>query len=236
MSSRSASLVLAAWLVAAAAPAGAETAKEAYNRGLSLYAAGSYREAADAFLAAYKLKPKALILFNVGQAYRKHGDGDQARVYYRRFLDEASPDQKKSLEAEVRGYLAELDAARPPPPEPAPAPAVTPPAAPTATPRPTAPPPATPATPPATTATTTTAPATTATTTPTPPTPPTTTAPPPATEHAATPPAPKASVARNPWLWSAIAVVAAGLAVGLGVGLGVHNDPSTTLGTRQPSF
>src|SRR5260370_32112975 len=64
-SSRFVSVVMGLSLVVAAATARAETAKEAYNRGLSLFSDRQYKEAADAFLAAYQLKPNARILFHV---------------------------------------------------------------------------------------------------------------------------------------------------------------------------
>jgi tetratricopeptide (TPR) repeat protein len=238
-SSRFVSLLVAVALASVAATARAESAKEAYNRGLSLYAAGSYKEAADAFLAAYKLKPKALILFNVGQAYRKRGDLAQARLYYHRFLDEAPPAERAPMQDETNKYLAELDAeearrhkaaeeadrqeaeklrfANRNPPAPTPTPPVEPPPRAPSPPVVTPPPPAmTPAP-----ATTTPAPATTAPT---------------VVATAAPAPERKRSVAKSWWLWTVVGVVVAGAAVGLGVGLGVHSDPSTALGTRQPSF
>ena len=67
MSSRFASVFVAILWLSVGAPARGENAHEAYKRGLALYA-GSFGEAADAFLAAYRQKPKPLILFNVGQA------------------------------------------------------------------------------------------------------------------------------------------------------------------------
>jgi tetratricopeptide (TPR) repeat protein len=223
-SSRSSSFVLAV-LLALAAPASAETAKEAYNRGLSLYAAGKYQEAADSFLAAYRLKPKPLILFNVGQAYRKQGSFDQALTYYRRFLDEAPPAERAPLEEEVRKYVHEIEAEQAlkrslvdkadtdeanklafpkrtePAPTPAPPPAVTPAPAPVPVPAPAAAPVAIAAAPAADSA------------------------------PAHTP------VYKKWWLWTAVGVVAAGVAVGVGVGVGTRSsDPSTALGTRQPGF
>jgi tetratricopeptide (TPR) repeat protein len=215
MSSRSGRLLVVALLAAtviAPGPARAESAKDAYGRGLSLYAAGKFQDAADAFLAAYRLKPKPLILFNVGQAFRKQGDLDQALVYYRRFLDEASPAERAPLEEETRKYVHELEAEQALkkslidkadteeankldfPKKSEPPPAVAP-----------------PATPPATT--------------------------PALTASAPAEPPHKQPVYKAWWLWTAVGAVAAGVAIGVGVGVGAHsNDPSTALGTRQPSF
>ena len=229
-SSRSSRLVagvaLLAALLSTVAPqrARAESAKDAYGRGLSLYAAGKYQDAADAFLVAYRLKPKPLILFNVGQAYRKQGALEQALVYYRRFLDEATPAERAPLEEEVRKYVHEIEAETalkkslmdkadteeankldfPKKSEPTPAPAPTAPA-------PTAPGVAAASAPQLTTTTATSAP-----------------------EH---PQTHREPVYKSWWLWTAVGVVAAGVAVGVGVGVGTRsNDPSTALGTRQPSF
>ena len=53
---------------------------------------------AQAFIVAYKLKPKPLILFNIGQAYRKMGALDGALAYYQRFLKEAPASERPSGE------------------------------------------------------------------------------------------------------------------------------------------
>jgi tetratricopeptide (TPR) repeat protein len=199
--------------LAAPRAAAAESAKEAYARGLSLYAAGSYQEAADAFQAAYAIKHKPLILFNIGQAYRKKGDFDRALTHYRRFLDEATPEERAPLEDEVRKYVREIEAEQAlkrsliekadaeeasklefAKPATAPATGTTAPAA-------------------------TTAPATTLVTT-----------------------APAATTEKQPvykkwWLWTIVGAAAAGVAIGVGVGVGGRSgDPSTALGTRTASF
>jgi tetratricopeptide (TPR) repeat protein len=115
-SSRSISGALAAFLsitpvvARAAGPAPAATsAKDEYARGAALYKAGSFADAAQAFIAAYKLRPKPLILFNIGQAYRKMGALDGALAYYQRFLREAAPAERAPLEADTRKYIAEIE-------------------------------------------------------------------------------------------------------------------------------
>lgn len=92
------------------ARADALSAKDEYARGISLYKAGNYVDAAQAFISAYKLKPKPLILFNIGQAYRKMGALDGAVAYYQRFLKEAPPADRAPLEADTHKYIAELEA------------------------------------------------------------------------------------------------------------------------------
>jgi tetratricopeptide (TPR) repeat protein len=119
-SSRSISGVLAAFLsitpvaarAAGPAPAAAPvatSAKDEYARGAALYKAGNFVDAAQAFIAAYKLRPKPLILFNIGQAYRKMGALDGALAYYQRFLREAAPAERAPLEADTRKYIAEIE-------------------------------------------------------------------------------------------------------------------------------
>jgi len=115
-SSRWISGALAAFLsitpvaVRAAGPApAASSAKDEYARGITLYKAGNYVDAAQAFISAYKLKPKPVILFNIGQAYRKMGALDGALAYYQRFLREASPADRAPLEADTKKYIAELE-------------------------------------------------------------------------------------------------------------------------------
>jgi tetratricopeptide (TPR) repeat protein len=87
----------------------AASAKGEYERGIALYKAGNYVDAAQAFIVAYKLKPKAVILFNIGQAYRKMGALDGALAYYHRFLREAPASDRAKLEADTRKYIAELE-------------------------------------------------------------------------------------------------------------------------------
>jgi len=209
MFSRSGSVVVI--LMAVSSMAFAESARDAYSRGLALYSAGRFAEAADAFVAAYEKKLKPLILFNAGQAYRKSGDLDKALTYYHRFLDEASPDERAPLEEETRKYVQgieaeqaskkswtdnadreadalKLEAAAKPPARPPVAAAVSPPSAIVV----------------------------------------------PVSMQA---PPKRRSLARSWWLWTSVGAVAVGLAVGLGAGLGTHsNDPTTALGTRQQVF
>jgi uncharacterized membrane protein len=158
-----------------------------------------------------------------GRVRRRLSELDQALVYYRRFLAEASPDERAPLAEETRSYVHEIEAEKAQrqsltdKADREEAAEVTPPAA---TPSPATPPRATPAS---------------------------ATSPPPApavvqSAVAATAPAPEPtrrhrSLAERWWVWTAAGAVAVGLAVGLGVGLGSRaNDPSTALGTRSPSF
>jgi len=229
--------VVVALVVVAAATAYAETAKQTYQRGLDLYAAGNYDGAAAAFVQAHAMRPKPVILFNIAQAYRKGGHFPDALKYYKQFLDEAPAAEKAPLEDETKKYVAEIEAqealqrsliekadreeaakleTRPPPP-----PKVPP------------PPPKVESAPP----------------------PKVESAPPPKSEPAPPPkvePAPPLAVSttvpekksdkpplyKRWWLWTGVAaVVVVGVGVGLGVGLGNQsNGPGTALGTREPKF
>jgi hypothetical protein len=206
-----AAVVLLAASVAVAAP----RARDHYERGLQLYQADQFQEAANEFMAAYALRPKPIILFNIAQALRKAGRFSEALDYYRRFLVAGEPGE---LEAETNSYVNEIEAhlalekrlrekaAAPPPVAAAPPPPVA-----------AAPPPPVAAAPPPVAA---------------PPPHVAAAAPPPV----ATPPPPR-PIYQRWWLWTAVGAVVAAVAVGVGVGVGTRSsDPSTALGTRTPSF
>jgi tetratricopeptide (TPR) repeat protein len=58
-----------------------------YQAALAFYNERKYPEAIAEFEAAYELDPQALIVFNIGQAYRKGGRLDEALAKYREYLD-----------------------------------------------------------------------------------------------------------------------------------------------------
>jgi len=111
---RFSSLLLVSLLVSlVAAPAFAQpksaTARAEYGRGTTAYKGGRYAEAAEAFSAAYTLWPKAMILYNIGQAQRKAGRFDDALLAYKRFMEEATDAERKPLEEETRRVILELE-------------------------------------------------------------------------------------------------------------------------------
>jgi tetratricopeptide (TPR) repeat protein len=103
-------------------------ARQLSDEGRALFDRTLYAEAIAAFKASYALEPKARLWFNIGLAYRRLGDCDQALVFYRRYLAE-EPDAFNRARVEDR--ITEMQAcSRAPeqaaPPEPARVPAATP--------------------------------------------------------------------------------------------------------------
>ncbi len=111
-------LIVAATAAAAqpAAPTAADraAAKEAFARGTRHFNVAEYDEAIAEFKASYKLVPAPLLLYNIAQAYRQHGDCAEAARFYRSYLREA-PAAKDRARVEQR--VVEMDAcvaAKPP--------------------------------------------------------------------------------------------------------------------------
>src|SRR5262245_40948896 len=96
-------ITLAALLVCAHAQA--QTAKQHYERGSTLYDVGQYREAAREYEEAYKLKSDPALLFNMGQAYRLGGDNVAALRAYKSYL-RRSPEA--SNRRDVEAYIVKL--------------------------------------------------------------------------------------------------------------------------------
>ena len=103
-------------------------ARQHFEAGRALYNLGNFRDAIREFSAGYQLAPRPQFLVNLGQAYRKLGELEKARDQYRKFLDEAPPnDPDREQVQQILGELEQQIAAQPPPaPAPAPAPTVTP--------------------------------------------------------------------------------------------------------------
>jgi hypothetical protein len=84
--------------------------KDEYSRGVQLYQAGQYEDAIDAFREAYQQKPRALILFNIAQAFRKDQKPASALEHYQRFLSEVKPGEEPASQANAKKYIAEIEA------------------------------------------------------------------------------------------------------------------------------
>jgi tetratricopeptide (TPR) repeat protein len=82
-------------------------ARRHFTRGKELHAAGSYREAAAEYLAAYERFPAPAFLYNVAQVYRLAGDKQSALANYRKYL-ELEPEGEGS--ADAREFIAALEA------------------------------------------------------------------------------------------------------------------------------
>lgn len=103
-------LILALGGVARAQSA-ADMARDHYQAGLKYFDAQRYGEAVDEFQAAYELKADPAFLYNIAQCHRLAGHTEEAIRYYRTFLAlvPATP-----VRPRVEGYIAELEASRPP--------------------------------------------------------------------------------------------------------------------------
>ncbi|MSP62302.1 MAG: hypothetical protein EXR72_18620 [Myxococcales bacterium] len=122
-SGRPGSGLVLALLVAFASPVAAGSddselmanAKLHYELGAKAYRAGQYREAVRELKMAYLLKRLPPLLLNLGSAYEKLGDQENAIYYYRKFLAESPEDGPDRDEAKQK--LAALKpGARVPPP------------------------------------------------------------------------------------------------------------------------
>jgi len=105
-------LVLVALVVCAGARASAEpsaqavkAAKQHYTEGKKFQDASNYDAAIVEYEAAYKLAPKPVLLFNIGQCYRLKGDKPKAIEAYEGFLA-AAPDDPVANDA--REYVTTL--------------------------------------------------------------------------------------------------------------------------------
>ncbi len=76
-----------------------ETFDQSVDRGKSAYQTGDYKEAIDAFLAAYKTRPTASLLYNIGRSYDASGDLENAEVYYERFVNAPGITQESRADA-----------------------------------------------------------------------------------------------------------------------------------------
>lgn len=93
-------------------------AKQHFKMGLDAYNAGKYDVAIKELKRAYLLKRLPPILLNIGLTYRKTKDYDMALYFYKKFLQEAPPEDKQRATAEeaIKEIEAEKVAAAQPQP------------------------------------------------------------------------------------------------------------------------
>jgi tetratricopeptide (TPR) repeat protein len=105
-----AALVLAAGLAPAAAAADEDPrARAHFERGAQAYREARYREAIDAFLAAFRLDRDPGLIFNVGQAWEKLGNVREALAAYRDYLRLAPrADDRAAVLASIRNLEGRL--------------------------------------------------------------------------------------------------------------------------------
>ena len=107
-------LLLAGQLVLAAPPIPTnqlQQARELFERGRTEYHQGQFRQAVADFLAADRIRPSPVLVYNVAQAFEKLGDSAKAVDYYRSYLqrDPAASD-RGAVEATIRNLEAQAPA------------------------------------------------------------------------------------------------------------------------------
>lgn len=86
-------------------PLPGETAGSYVQRSVQYFGNKEYESAALALEKAYKIDPKPLFLFNIGQAYKRAGRSKEALAAYERFL---RADPQSTLRAEAEGYANDM--------------------------------------------------------------------------------------------------------------------------------
>jgi len=94
--------------VARADDAAISSARQHYENGATAYRLGQYDRAIEEYKASYQLRALPLLLYDLGQAYRKLGEFGLALHSYEQYLAEAPPDS--SYRAEAEAQVTELKA------------------------------------------------------------------------------------------------------------------------------
>lgn len=81
-------------------------ARKLAEQGRAAHDAGKYDEAIVAFKEAYVIAPSPGLLFNIAQAYRLHGDCDDAAMMYRRYLETGPSSEGRTI---AEGHLVVVD-------------------------------------------------------------------------------------------------------------------------------
>lgn len=116
------SLLIAALVVAPAAPAFAQPrksptakpepknneAKKLFDDGAAAYTQGNYEAAIDAWSKAYEISKKPLIFESIANAYERLGDAKKAREYLSKWRDVAPKDEQDLLEARIKNLDARV--------------------------------------------------------------------------------------------------------------------------------
>lgn len=66
-------------------------ARAAFDRGIADVDAGRFANAVAAFEESYRLRPAAVVLYNLASAYTRMGRHQQAIATYERYLSEGAP-------------------------------------------------------------------------------------------------------------------------------------------------
>lgn len=111
-------------VLASVAPAGAQPhggdaeALQLTRQSLERYREGRFREAVELLKRAYDLKPEPVIQYNIGRAYERLGERDNAIAAYRAYLAAApnAPD-RSAVEAKIAALVQENAKREATPPE-----------------------------------------------------------------------------------------------------------------------
>ncbi len=113
------SLVVAALIAFAAAPAqaqDAEKARQLFQQGSKYYDLGQFDKAIEAWQQGYDQKPDPGFLYNIAQAYRQKQDAAKAIFFYKGYLrNSPKAHNRAEVDQKIAALQKQLDAAAPPP-------------------------------------------------------------------------------------------------------------------------
>jgi tetratricopeptide (TPR) repeat protein len=89
-----------------------EQAKALFEESTELYARGSYAEAAERLERAYELSGRAVLLFNLANAYERNGDFELAAQRLRRYLPNAPTAEQSFLRLRIATLEERLEEKR----------------------------------------------------------------------------------------------------------------------------
>lgn len=95
-----------------------DRARRHYLNALSAEKAGNIDEAVREFISAYEITKDPKLFYQIAHAYENGGRKEEALVFYRRYLNEAS--LSPQAREEIRDKITTLQGTPPPPPTPAP--------------------------------------------------------------------------------------------------------------------
>jgi tetratricopeptide (TPR) repeat protein len=100
-----------------------DPAKIHFDAGEQHYIRGRYDEAIIEFKEAYRLSKAAALLFNIAQAYERHGDPRNAKLYLQQYIDsgQTDPGELPALQQKLKEYDDAISKLPPPEPDPPPA-------------------------------------------------------------------------------------------------------------------
>jgi tetratricopeptide (TPR) repeat protein len=100
--------IISAPLAASAQMSRKEQARNHFTKGNALHQGGKYLQAIKEMKAAYKIIPKPIILFYIGEVYKDAELIDEAISYYKRYLDEARVNDKSGLRKKATDTIKKL--------------------------------------------------------------------------------------------------------------------------------